>query len=155
MKCLTLSYSCRSFIGRVPEYYQPQGVTLGAGCVNSGTVIHEIGHVCGFYHEHTRHDRDEHIRVLTENIRSQSLHREFNKLREGDANTLGYGYDYASVMHYSSDTFAVSGRDTIVSRQPNIPVGGDELSPLDIAKTNALYKCGEYHFQEVLEDLVS
>ena len=108
------------------------------------TIVHEIGHAIGFYHEHSRHDRDKYIQVIEENVLSQDLLSAFYKLREGEANTLGYGYDYASVMHYSSDTFAVSGRDTIVSRQPNIPVGGKELSPLDIAKTNALYKCGEF-----------
>ena len=106
-----------------------------------GTVIHEIGHVVGFYHEHSRYDRDEYVQVLLQNVRSPSLRSAFDKL-EGD--TLGYGYDYASVMHYGESTFAIQGTKTLVSKKPpNAPIGGQELSPLDICKINELYKCGE------------
>ena len=47
-------------------------------------------------------------------------------------------------MHYSRDAFTRDGSDTIQSKDPSIPVGdARELSPLDIAKANALYNCGE------------
>ena len=96
----------------------------------------------GFYHEHTRHDRDKYVTVIDNNVVT-GLESAFTKQQEGSTNTLGYGYDYASVMHYKSNTFAVPGTNTIVSNEPDIPLGGDELSPLDIAKANALYNCGE------------
>ena len=148
-----LSYSCRSFIGRLAIYHQPQGITLGANCVILSTVIHEIGHAIGFYHEHTRHDRDKYIRVFRENVISPNLRRAFDKMEEGEANTCGYGYDYASIMHYMMDTFAKRGTKTMDSIPPNLPMGGKELSPLDIAKTNALYKCGKYSFSNIIGGL--
>ena len=46
-----------------------QTVSLQAwGCMYTGTAIHEIMHALGFYHEHTRTDRDNYIKVHWENI---------------------------------------------------------------------------------------
>lgn len=68
----------------------------------------------------------------------------FNKIPSGDTNLLGYGYDFASVMHYDKDFFSWNGEDTILAKKEGIPFGGaEELSPLDIAKANALYRCGK------------
>ena len=69
----------------------------------------------------------------------------FDKILPGRSNLLGYGYDYASIMHYSEGAFSANGRDTIRAKDSTIPVGkAGELSPLDIAKANKLYSCGEY-----------
>lgn len=35
-----------------------------------GSVIHELGHVIGFRHEHTRTDREGHIKVHYEKMQS-------------------------------------------------------------------------------------
>lgn len=140
----TICYSCRSFVGRLHSSLQPQGLTLGPGCVNFATVVHELGHAIGFFHEHNRADRDEYISVITGNIYS-GLESAFVKNTASNAQTLGLGYDYASIMHYSSFAFArARGLETIRAKLPNIPVGGsEELSPLDILKTNILYSCGK------------
>ena len=59
------SYSCSSWIGHVQD---TQDITLGNGCNNRGTIAHEIMHLLGFYHEHTRLDRDQYITVYDQNI---------------------------------------------------------------------------------------
>ena len=120
---------------------QPQKVTLGPGCVYLPIVLHEIGHAVGFYHEHSRPDRDEYISVIDGNVQNRFISA-FNTVPNG--NTLNYGYDYASIMHYSATTFSVANTDAIVSTKPQIHLGeAAELSPLDIAKANALYQCGK------------
>lgn len=64
---------CWSYLGRVipddtTKNYQE--VSLGAGCISKGIVLHEILHFLGFYHEHTRYDRDEYIKVNWKNIKT-------------------------------------------------------------------------------------
>lgn len=46
-----------------------QMVVLGYDCLSQGDIAHEIMHVLGFSHEHTRPDRDRYITVLWENIK--------------------------------------------------------------------------------------
>ena len=104
--------------------------------------MHELSHVIGFYHEHNRPDHNEHIEVKYDNIKLSKL-RNFNKAAAGTTNLLGYGYDYASIMHYDNNLFSANGEDTIVTKDPSISFGDVwELSPLDITKTNNLYGCG-------------
>ena len=113
-----------------------------AACT-SRVAIHELGHAIGFYHEHTRPDRDQYISVITDNIIYGI--ENFEKARPGETNTLGYGYDYASIMHYDSTTGAWSYRNpALVAKDEGIVLGmAEELSPLDILKANRLYGCGK------------
>ena len=46
-----------------------QTVYLGrSNCMHKGIAMHEFMHTIGFYHEQSRSDRDEHIRILSENF---------------------------------------------------------------------------------------
>ncbi len=47
---------------------QAQGVNLGRNCIRNGTIAHEIGHLIGFWHEHTRPDRDRYVEILRRNV---------------------------------------------------------------------------------------
>ena len=58
---------CCSYVGRMGAG-QAQGVNLGRECIKMGTIAHEIGHVIGFWHEHTRPDRDLYVDIFKRNI---------------------------------------------------------------------------------------
>lgn len=57
---------CCSYVGRRGR--GPQAISIGKNCDKFGIVVHELGHVIGFWHEHTRPDRDEHVVIIRDNI---------------------------------------------------------------------------------------
>lgn len=58
--------SCCSFVGKRGN--GGQAISIGKNCDKFGIVVHELGHVVGFWHEHTRPDRDKHVDILRDNI---------------------------------------------------------------------------------------
>lgn len=43
-------------------------INLSVGCNDVGIVLQEMMHALGYFHEHQRPDRDEHVRVIWENV---------------------------------------------------------------------------------------
>jgi hypothetical protein len=123
---------CSSFIGRIGG---PQEVLIG-GCP-MGSVVHEVMHAAGFFHEQSRGDRDQHIFIDFNEV-DPSARSNF-EIRGSDGQDIG-PYDYGSIMHYSSRAFSRTGRPTIIPRDPNARIGQREgLSSLDLAAVAELY----------------
>ena len=138
--------SCSSYIGRTGG---KQIVQLGPGCGDQGTILHEICHALGMWHEQSRPDRDDYVRVLTENVEDELLYN-FMKRNIFDVDSLGTPYDYGSVMHYDLTSFAKEpGLQTLeisdldeYERQGSPYVGyADTLSKIDVVQLNRLYNC--------------
>ncbi|XP_065674790.1 high choriolytic enzyme 1 isoform X5 [Hydra vulgaris] len=122
----------------VTERSQP--VSIGHGCEYKGTVLHEIMHALGFLHEHTRRDRDSYIKINWNNIEDAEKYN-FGMYSHEQAETLGFGYDFDSVMHYGKKYFSKNGQNTIdVISDPKKYIGNrQQLSTIDKLQLNRLY----------------
>uniref|UniRef100_A0A1I7YS69 Metalloendopeptidase n=1 Tax=Steinernema glaseri TaxID=37863 RepID=A0A1I7YS69_9BILA len=135
---------CCSYVGRRGD--GPQAVSIGKNCDKFGIVVHELGHAVGFWHEHTRPDRDKYVDIFYKSIQTAQDYN-FDKSKPEEVDSLGETYDYASIMHYARDTFSKAPYlDTILPKHPSIgerPEIGQriKLSDGDIRQTNKLYRC--------------
>lgn len=82
-------------------------------CWERTKLIHEIGHVLGFMHEHQRPDRDKYLKIYPENAGEYAF--AYDKLSFGqfDKST---SYDFMSIMHYWNAAYSVNKRPIMVPR---------------------------------------
>jgi len=107
-----------------------------------GNIVHELLHALGFWHEHSRPDRDDHVTIHWNNIRESSKN---NFQKAFMVNSLGSPYDFNSIMHYPPVSFSTNRLPTIV---PVIPLANWEtmgqrskLSERDVEQLRLLYQC--------------
>ncbi|XP_054710951.1 astacin-like metalloprotease toxin 5 [Uloborus diversus] len=132
---------CYSYIGRIGGQ---QPVSLGEGCGTRGIIVHELGHVLGFYHEQNRSDRDEWLIIYWDNVKD-GMGGQFFKLRP-EENRLLTPFDYDSIMLSGSYTFSRDWRrlKTMVGRKSRFLQDitfKHKLSKSDIQGINTLYGC--------------
>jgi Astacin (Peptidase family M12A) len=127
------SWQCAARVG-----YQGAGVRsylwAGPNCRNRD-LVHEWGHILGYFHEHQRADRDQYV-TITSTSSSDAVKGQ-----------MYGGYDFGSIMHY--DAFYRFNDGTVDYNRPWIfPKDGraltsfgfnETLSADDIAMTRALY----------------
>ena len=131
--------SCGAAIGRVGGR---QHISLPPHCTQ-GLLLHELGHVIGLFHEHTRPDRDRYVTMIRNEL----------KLKELLIDSQGSIYDYRSVMHYPVDfgkppnckgneciTMIVNNQ-TEYKRQGSPRLGYFSLSEEDTKQVNRMYSC--------------
>lgn len=83
--------------------------------VNTYVMAHEFCHALGFWHEHTRPDRDTYVDVWFSRVAPEHQHN-FNIRPAGDwaAGSLNTGYDFDSVMHYFACAFSTCSLCTCI-----------------------------------------
>uniref|UniRef100_A0A0N4UF60 Metalloendopeptidase n=1 Tax=Dracunculus medinensis TaxID=318479 RepID=A0A0N4UF60_DRAME len=132
---------CYSLVGKSGGR---QPLSLDSGCIQTGTIVHELMHVTGFFHEQSRSDRDKYISIIWENI-MEGAEDQFEKYGTNVVDLLGEDYDYSSIMHYGPYAFTGNGRRTIVALKPGSGDMGQRrgFSTLDMKKLNKLYSCSD------------
>ncbi|KAM3964030.1 uncharacterized protein ACR2FA_002075 [Aphomia sociella] len=127
-----------------------QMVVFGYDCLSIGEIVHEIMHVLGFSHEHTRPDRDQHITIKWDNIKPG--YKKYFEIRSDDA-LQNIPYDYASVLHYPPRAFSKNGKVTIFTKT-GVKLGQREgLSETDVEKIGLIYgnECVDRNRQYLLK----
>lgn len=113
------------------------------GCWYHGTVVHELLHVIGLWHEQSRYDRDDYIIIRSENIKDGYDHA-FELKFPNVTSTYGIPYNYLSVMHYPKDAFSKNGEPTIEVKDPAFEdrIGNREFGTNgDYEKVRRIYGC--------------
>ncbi|XP_078364915.1 uncharacterized protein LOC144649315 isoform X2 [Oculina patagonica] len=130
---------CYSTVGKAA--HQRIEVSVGFGCEYHHVMVHEIGHVIGFWHEQSRPDRDQHVRIIWKNINKGWEHA-FLKKTWQDIDSLDTPYDYSSIMHYKLNAFSRSSRrKTIVPLRKVRARPYRRISKLDVLQVKRMYNC--------------
>nr|CAD7453280.1 unnamed protein product [Timema tahoe] len=136
---------CWSLVGR---FGGPQILSLqppdsnGPNCLgDEGRPTHEILHALGIFHEQSRADRDNYVKVHYDNIISE-FKVNFDK-ESLENTTYNFEYDYDSVMHYGPNYFSKEkGLPTITPKHRGVKLGQRKaMSKTDCLKINDLYGC--------------
>ena len=124
-----------------------------------GAIIHEILHALGFWHEHSRPDRDNFIKIEWNNV-LEGAERNLEKAEE--VNSLGSEYDYLSIMHYPGGAYAIDSskptimNTTVMNKWETIGQRV-KLSDRDVDQLRLLYQCksGPRHNSVGVDELCS
>ena len=92
------------------------------------------------------------MKILYKNI-VPGTEENFGLIDPVNVTSLGFPYDYESIMHYAPTAFTATGQPTIkakkVGRELGFRMGQQEaLSPLDVAQVRAMYRCNQRAMEE-------
>lgn len=110
---------------------------------HKGNIINEILHALGFWHEHSRPDRDDFIKIEWSNVVENA---ERNLVKAEEVNSLGSSYDYGSIMHYPGDAYAIDSSTPTITNTTVLNKWESmgqrvKLSDRDISQLRLLYQC--------------
>lgn len=146
---------CHSYVG----FTGRKGQTLSVGDKMNpcplGAVIHEFGHALGFFHEHSRPDRDEYVKVHFQNVRPELQHL-WAKVSPKYVDDRGVGYDYNSIMHFSMTQGNKEPGAVVLEpiKDKNARIG-QRLKPSDsdIEQLKKMYKCNAKNESDLSETI--
>lgn len=127
------SGSCEAYEGRVGG----EQTVGGSGTCTTATILHEMGHTVGVWHEQSRPDRDNYVNVNYGAVIKASRGN-FDQFLDNDQELTPY--DYASVMGYPAFSFSRNGEPCIESIPAGIPLSNPNgYSAADIDGIERLY----------------
>ncbi|SDJ41282.1 M12 family metallopeptidase [Chryseobacterium jejuense] len=104
--------------------------------ISVGSVIHEMGHTVGLYHEHARQDRDQYVSIQWNNIQDGQAYN-FNKYTSGT--DIG-PFNINSVMMYWPNSYSKNGQPTIKrANNTNFTYNRTGFTTGDINTINTMY----------------
>ncbi|XP_058469934.1 meprin A subunit alpha [Solea solea] len=136
---------CWSYVG---DDKIGQNVSIGARCDTKAIVEHELLHALGFYHEQSRSDRENYVKIWWDQI-TEGMEHNFNKYEDDFITDLNTPYDYESIMHYRPLSFNKNA--SIPTITTTIPYFNDiigqrlDFSAVDITRLNRMYDCANTH----------
>jgi hypothetical protein len=99
-----------SYIGRVGG----KQIIGGATNCTVATLLHEMGHATGFWHEQSRPDRDSYVTMNFNNMITTVYSDSQKQFDDMQPLTL---YDWSSIMEYFAENFSKNG-DTVIETIP-------------------------------------
>ena len=113
------SAQCEATVGRAGGEQHIGGSGGSFNPCTVGTILHEMGHTIGLWHEHSRLDRDTYVSVNYGNLIKGSIYN-FNQIYDNAKQTTLF--DYASIMQYPAFAFSRNGGPAIQSIPAGIPL---------------------------------
>ena len=127
------SGTCEAYEGRVGG----EQTVGGSGTCTVATILHEMGHTVGVWHEQSRPDRNTYVNVNYGAVIKASRSF-FDQFLDNDQELTPY--DYASVMEYPAFSFSRNGEPCIESIPAGIPLSNPNgYSAGDIDGIERLY----------------
>ncbi len=124
-------------IGRAGGEQPIQGAGGSFNPCSVGTILHEMGHAVGLWHEQSRPNRDTYISVNYGNVVKGSFYNYDQIYDDAQQTTL---FDYASIMEYPAFSFSRNGAPVIESIPAGIPLSNPTgYTAADIDGVRRLY----------------